>query len=364
MVFNKYDENTLKQPLIALNAQYKIIKPEIDEAIQRVLNHTEFILGPEVEMFEKEFSEYIGTKYAVGVASGTDALIIALESAGIGSGDEVITTPTTFFATTEAILSVGATPVFVDIDETGNINSNLIVDKISKKTKAILPVHLFGNPCNLSSILQYGVPVIEDSAQACGAMINNQKVGSIGLVGCFSFFPGKNLGCYGDGGMIATNDRDIYEKARSLRKHGAKERYTHYYIGHNSRLDTIQAAVLRVKLKYLDEWNKKRREIALKYLANLKKYEHIKLNNDCCTVYNYFCFYAKNRDELIKKLESKGIATGIYFPIAIPHLPVFKSQYKMGDFPMAERHAKEVIALPMYPELTDNQIDNIVEILR
>lgn len=360
----------MNQPLIDLKAQYKTLKWEIDEAIQKVLIRTDFILGEEVSLFEQEFASYIGTKYAVGVASGTDALVIALESAGIGHGDEVITTPMTFFATTEAILRVGATPVFVDIDETGNMDFSQI--RITPKTKAILPVHLLGNPLDIENLKKFNLPIIQDCAQACGGyQQNGARVGSDSLASCFSFFPGKNLGCYGDGGMIVTNDKDIYDKSSVLRKHGAKERYVHYYVGYNSRLDTIQAAILRVKLKHLDAWNERRREIALKYTINLQnKYRMIKESG--YNVYNYYCFYAPNRDELIKKLEANGIAAGIYFPTPMHLLPVMKTwcdskgfaRYKTGDFPNAERHAKEVIALPMYAEMTNVQVDSIVEVLR
>lgn len=377
MAFNNYGENNMKIPLTDLKAQYKSIKLEIDNAIQGVLNRTDFILGEAVELFENEFAEYIGVKHALGVASGTDALIIALESIGVGRGDEVITTPMTFFATTEAILRLGATPIFVDIDDTGNIDATRIGAKVTSKTKAILPVHLFGNPCNLEPILNLGIPVIEDCAQACGAKVGDKRVGSLGVAGCFSFFPGKNLGCYGDGGMLVTNQDNIYLTAKALRKHGALQRYTHYFVGHNSRLDTIQAAVLRVKLKYLDKWNCERNYIGAKYkeLLDVRKISHKKIRDYTyahpsgdwdvnCNVYNYFCFYVENRDELIKKLESKGIATGIYFPYPIHLLPALKGfGYKEGDFPMAERHSKLVLALPMYPELTDEQVNYILEAL-
>jgi dTDP-4-amino-4,6-dideoxygalactose transaminase len=363
----------MKIPLTDLKAQYLSIKEEIDEAIRQTIENTQFILGPEVKALEHDVADYIGVKYAVGVASGTDALLISLLACGIGPGDEVITTPFTFIATAETISRCGAKPVFVDIDpNTYNIDTQKIESSINEKTKAILPVHLYGQAANMDDILrlarEYNLKVIEDCAQAFGAGYNDNKVGSLGDTGCFSFFPAKILGAYGDGGVIATNDAKIAERAAILRNHGGRDKYFNIVHGFNSRLDSLQAALLRVKLKYLDQWISKRQQKAefyIEHLGALKDIQVPKIAGSCYHVFNYFTISAANRDGLQKHLESKGIATAIYYPIPLHLQEVYRSlEYKAGDFPASERAAKDVLSLPMYPELEDKNIEFIVGQIR
>lgn len=354
-----------KIQLVDLVAQYHSIKEEIDSAIQRVLESGRFILGPEVEEFEKEASEYIGTRFAVGVGSGTDAILLALDALGIGKGDEVITTPFTFIATTEAIRRRGARVVFADIEEdTYNLNPEEVKKKITDKTKAILVVHLYGHPADMDRIMQlakdYNLKVVEDCAQAFGAEYKGRKVGSIGDVGCFSFFPTKNLGCYGDGGLVTTNDPEIAEKVRALRVHGAKSKYRDYISdGYKSRLDALQAAILRVKLKYIDEWNERRRKNALIYNKLLEN-SHIRLPEEkpeCKHIYYSYVIAVDKRDDLQGYLKGKGIETAVYYPIPLHLISIYEDLgYKEGDFPVAEKSAKTVLSLPMYPELTEEEI--------
>lgn len=362
-----------------LKKQYNLIKKEIDAAIKKVLDRGEFVGGKEVEDFEKEMAMFCGVKYAIGVNSGTDALFLSLKALEIKTGDEVITTPFTFIATAEIISNLGAKPVFADIDEkTFNIDSKEIEKKITKKTKAIIPVHLFGQTAEMDKIMtiakKHNLYVIEDTAQAVGAkrqMINGkwQMAGSIGNCGCFSFFPLKNLGGYGDGGMIITNDKKIAEKIRLLRNHGSssKDKYRNLILGINSRLDTLQAAVLRVKLKYLNRWNNKRREIADYYNKELKKVKEIivpefRSKNH---VFNQYTIRAKNREGLKGYLEKKGIETKIYYPLALHLQPTFKYlKYKKGDFPFSEKASKEVLSLPIYPELAKKEQDFIIKSIK
>jgi dTDP-4-amino-4,6-dideoxygalactose transaminase len=360
-------------PLTDLKAQYISIKGEIDAAIQGVIEKDQFILGPEVEGFEKEIASYCGTKFAVGVASGTDALCLTLRACGIKPGDEVITTPFTFIATAEVITQCGAVPIFVDIDRrTYNIDPGKIESKITSKTRAIIPVHLYGQPAEMEQILQlskkYNLKVIEDCAQALGAEYKGNKVGSIGDAGCLSFFPAKNLGAYGDGGMVVTSNHQIAETVGMLRKHGSKVSYYHLLPGFNSRLDTLQAAILNVKLKHLDSWNKLRRDKALLYTELLKRIDGIEtpyVNKYKISSANYYTIRLQDpnvrRDELSKYLQSKGIATAVYYPLSLHLQEVYKPLgYKLGDFPESELAQEQVLSLPIFPELSETQIKEVV----
>jgi len=363
-------------PLVDLTVQYGCIKEEIDEAVHKVIERGEFILGPEVEALEEEIAAYLGVKYAVGVASGTDALSIALRSCGIEPGDEVITTPFTFIATAEAITRCGARPVYVDIDpKTYNIDPAKIEPKITRQTKAILPVHLYGQAAEMDHILEvaakYSLEVIEDCAQALGAEYRNRKVGSLGDVGCLSFFPAKNLGAYGDGGMIVTNDTGIAEVATTLRNHGSKISYHYLMHGFNSRLDALQAAILRIKLKYLDNWNELRRSKASLYAPLLSQVENIEppyVEGHNKPSFNYYTIrlinQGINRAELRKHLAGRGIQTSVYYPLSLHLQEVYRSLgYKAGDFPESELAQEQVLSLPIYPELSEGQIEEITKVI-
>jgi dTDP-4-amino-4,6-dideoxygalactose transaminase len=360
-------------PLVDLKAQYDSIKDEIDSAIQRVLQNGQFILGPEVKAFEEEIAAYCGTKYAIGVASGTDALHLALLACEIKSGDEVITTPFTFIATAESVAKCGARPVFADIDpKIYNIDPAQIEAKITPKTRAILPVHLYGQPAAMEHIIEiakkYHLRVVEDAAQALGAEYKGKKAGSLGDAGCLSFFPSKNLGAYGDGGMVVTNDPRIAETVKVLRVHGSKTTYQHFKHGFNSRLDALQAAILRVKLKHLEKWNELRRSKALLYnrlLGQLDTIETPFIEKNAKSSCNYYTIRVKHsrlsRDELREHLESKGIQTMVYYPLSLHLQEVYKYLgHKPGDFPQSELAQKQVLSLPMYPELSEGQIEEVV----
>lgn len=358
-------------PMVDLKRQYHILKTEIDTAVSDVLEKTQFILGPNVGKLEEEIAAYHRLPYAVGVASGTDALLLALRACGIESGDEVITTPFTFIATSEVAAQLGAVPVFVDIrPDTFNIDPTLIEEKITSKTKAIIPVHLFGHPADMSPIMQiaqkYNLKVIEDCAQAFGAEYKEQLVGSIGDAGCFSFFPSKNLGGYGDGGMVVTKDGTIAEKIRILRNHGSSVRYHHAEVGYNSRLDEIQAAILRVKLKYIDEFNNSRRKNAAEYCAALNDKNIILPTEapDCKHVYHQFTIRAQNRDAIAEALKEKDIASAIYYPVALHMQEVFLKFYNNPEtLPVTEICSREVLSLPMFPELTGDEIRMIAAVI-
>jgi len=366
--------NKMPIPLTDLKAQYKSIKKEVNAAISRVIEQGQFILGPEVETFEEEMAAYCGTRFAVGVASGTDALHLALLACGVKPGDEVITTPFTFIATSEAITQCGATPAFVDIDRrTYNIDPSQIEPKITRKTKAIIPVHLYGQPADMGPIQEmgnkYNLKIIEDCAQALGAEYNGKKVGSFADAGCLSFFPAKNLGAYGDGGMVVTNDPHIAEVVGMLRKHGSRVSYYHLLPGFNSRLDAIQAAILSVKLKYLDKWNESRREKASLYNRLLSKIDGIEpayvSNHNILSSSNYYTIRLTDshidRNELRKYLGLKGIATAVYYPLSLHLQEVCKPLgYKLGDFPQSELAQERVLSLPMFPELSQNQTEEVV----
>jgi dTDP-4-amino-4,6-dideoxygalactose transaminase len=347
--------------------QYRLIKNEIDEAINNCLESGWYILGNNVKVFEKEFAAYCGAKFGIGVGNGLEALQLALIAYGVGNGDEVITVANTAVATALAISSTGATPVFVDIDpETYQIDTSKVEKKITKKTKAVLPVHLFGHPANLDPLLEIAVRdnllVIEDACQAHGTEYKGKKVGTLGQVGCFSFYPTKNLGGCGDGGMIITNDEKTAEKIYSLRNYGQKTRYIHQYKGLNSRLDEIQAAILRVKLKYLDEWNEKRRRIAKQYNEFFEGTEIIcpKEATYAKHIYHLYVIRSPKRDKLQNFLERKGISTLIHYPIPI-HLQEAYSELGLskGSLPVTEKMCKQILTLPIFPELSENQIQEI-----
>ena len=356
-------------PLVDLKAQYLSIKKEIDEAIQRVLNKCNFIMGDEVKEFEEELASFCSAKYAVGVSSGTDALLLALKAINIQPGDEVITVPNTFIATTEAITMAGGKIKFVDIDEeTFNIDTNKIESAITNKTRAILPVHLYGQPANMDPIIdvakKYNLKVIEDAAQAHGAEYKNKRVGALGDIGIFSFYPGKNLGAYGDAGAVVTNDPDISNKIAMLRNHGRTKKYEHEYEGYNCRLDTLQAAILRVKLKYINSWNEARRNHASSYRKLLQNTDIIlpTEQKDNKHIYHIFAVRVADRDNLLNKLKNEGIGAGIHYPIPLHLQPAYRYLgYKKGDFPITEKCAREIISLPMYPELDEVKIKRIAE---
>ncbi|MDD2696655.1 MAG: DegT/DnrJ/EryC1/StrS family aminotransferase [Candidatus Pacebacteria bacterium] len=355
-----------------LTAQYKSIKGEIDETIKRVLENTVFIGGKEVEEFEKEIARFCDVKYAIGLNSGTDALFLSLKAIGVGPGDEVITTPFTFIATAGVIANCGAKPIFVDINpKTFNIDPSKIEEKITERTKAILPVHLFGQMADMDEIMEiarkHNLFVVEDAAQAIGAEYKGKKAGTIGDLGCFSFFPSKNLGAYGDGGMVVTNSDELAEKIRLLKNHGSspKEKYLNLIIGTNSRLDALQAAILRVKLKYLSKWSKERAEKASYYNEELKKVGDIVtpiISSDRNHIFHQYTIRSKSRDELQKYLKEKEIPTMIYYPLPLHLQPAFKDlAYKEGDFPEAEKVSKEVLSLPIYPEISQEIQKLIIE---
>ena len=365
----------MKIPVFDLKRQFQDIKSEIDKGVKKVLSSGCYILGKEVLSFEREFVRYCGAKYAVGVASGTDALKIALQACNIKQGNEVITTPFTFVATTEAIHSVGAKIVFADIDlDSYTMDPQEIEKKITKKTRAILCVHLYGQPCNMQAITKltrkYNLKLIEDCAQATGAQYQGKKVGTFGDAGCFSFYPTKNLGAFGDGGMIITNIKQIAEKAKMLRAHGSKSKYEHVIHGCNSRLDELQAAILRTKLKFLDKWNKARRENAMYYnkkLSTLEERRFItrpKEQKNTKHVYHLYVLRVKKRTALMRFLKLRGISTSYHYPISLHLQKVYKGLgYCRSDFPNSEFAAKEIVAFPLYPELKKKEIDCITATL-
>ena len=359
-------------PLLDLKAQYLTIKNEIDQAIQNVLDSSIFIMGPEMKTLEMEIAAYCGTKAAVAVANGTDALILTLKAFGIGPGDEVITTPFTFFASAETIAQVGATPVFVDIDPvTLNMDLTLLEEKITPRTKAIIAVHIFGQMLDVEKIMEiaarHDLKVIEDAAQAIGAEYRGKKAGSIAHASTFSFFPTKNLGAYGDGGMIVTNDEDLAAQLRMLRFHGCKIKYYHDEIGYNSRLDELQAASLRVKLRYLDRWNEGRRERAKVYDQLLADLEVQLPGRDplALPIYHLYVLRSEERNILMNRLKASGVASAVYYPVPLHLQKAFHTLgYKVGDFPVAEQACEQALAIPCYPELTLDQQRQIVALIR
>ena len=356
-------------PLLDLKAQYLSIKKEIDKAVQNVLNSGKFILGPEVSELEEEISKFSNTKYAVSCASGTDALLLSLMAFDLKPGDEVITTPFTFFATVGSISRLGAVPAFVDIDPaTFNINPDLMEEKISGRTRGIIPVHLFGQIAEMNPIVKIGKDknlfVIEDACQSIGAVSFDKKAGEAGDTGCFSFFPSKNLGCFGDGGMVTTNREDLAAKIKMLRVHGGKDRYYHDFVGINSRLDTLQAAILLVELKHLEEWTNIRIKNAKLYNNAFKDIDGVTLpviGRNKYHVFNQYTIRVKKRNGLIRELEKRGIGFGIYYPLPLHLQKCYRYlNYKKGDFPESEKAAQEVISLPVYPFLSDDMRNEVI----
>ncbi|MDQ0255345.1 dTDP-4-amino-4,6-dideoxygalactose transaminase [Evansella vedderi] len=359
-------------PLMDLKAQYLSLKNEIMHAIERVIDSGQYIGGPEVRQFEQEMAAYTKAKYAVSTANGTDALVLALDACGIGPGDEVITSPYTFFATAEAIARVGATPIFADIDEkTYNLCPEKTEEKVTEKTKAIIPVHIFGQPADMEAFMDiaklHNLYVIEDACQALGATYKGEPVGSIGHVGCVSFFPTKNLGGYGDGGIVVTNSKDIAEKVRLLAHHGSRKKYYHEIIGYNSRLDELQAAILRIKLKHLNEWNKLRQQKAAIYSKHLQDLELIVPFNhpDVRSVYHLYIIQSEKRQQLADYLKKKGVATGHYYPCPLHLQKAFSYLgYKESAFPISEVLSRRAVALPMFPQLKNEQQEYIISVLK
>ncbi|HEV2417122.1 MAG TPA: DegT/DnrJ/EryC1/StrS family aminotransferase [Terriglobia bacterium] len=361
----------MKVPYFDLKAQYACLRDDVLLALDRVCQNTSFILGDEVAQFEQEFAAYCGVKHCVALNSGTSALHLALLGAGVGPGDEVITTANTFIATAEAISYTGARPVFVDIDpRTANIDPDLIAQAITPRTKAILPVHLYGRPADLDPIMaiaqRHGLPVIEDACQAHGAIYKSRRVGSVGLASAFSFYPGKNLGAYGEGGALTTNDDQLAHLARSLRDHGQSKRYFHDYVGYNYRMDGFQGAVLRIKLKRLDEWTAKRQSLAHIY-RNLLSGVAVGLPEDdpqSESVYHLFVAYAEDRDFVRQELEKRGVQTAIHYPRPV-HLqkPYAALGYRAGSLPCAERAAEQCFSLPLFPEMNVEQVRYVAAML-
>ncbi|MEP6848200.1 MAG: DegT/DnrJ/EryC1/StrS family aminotransferase [Acidobacteriota bacterium] len=364
----------MKVPLLDLSEQNQALRPEIEAALGRVLDTNGFILGPEVAALEKELAEYCGAKYAVGCASGTDALLLALMAYDIGPGDEVITTPYSFFATVSSITRLGATPVFVDIDPaTYNLDVSQVEAKITDRTKAIEPVHLYGQSVDMTALMdlsgRHGIPIVEDAAQAIGAEEGGKRVGSIGAIGCFSFYPSKNLGGMGDGGFLTTNDDELAVKLIALRNHGAEEKYYHKWVGLNSRLDGFQGAVLRVKLPHLDHWTERRQQNAATYsslFTDAGLTEEVGLpaeRENVRHIYNQFVVRIPGRrDELKQFLANNDIGSDIYYPVSLHLQECFEYLgYKAGSLPESERASKETLALPIFPELRPEQIEYVVE---
>ncbi len=381
--------SSIKIPILDLKPQYQSIKSEIQAAIDKVLTSGQFILGPTVEQFEADAAQYLGVKHAIGVNSGTDALVISLRALGIGAGDEVITTPFSFFATAEAISTVGAKPVFVDIQASSfNIDPDLIAAAVTPKTKAIMPVHLYGNPAAMTRVqalaTQHGLKVIEDCAQAFGAVyagacadcgqtcnddlresLSGKKVGSLGDMGAFSFFPTKNLGAYGDGGLITTDDDSLADLARMLRVHGAKERYCNEMLGYNSRLDAMQAAILGVKLRYIDQWNEQRRQVAARYgdlLAGVSQVIAPEMTPGHVFHQYTVRILEGDRDAVKQSMAAAGVGAMVYYPIPQDKLPIYDGQYAPNA--VSNQLGSEVLSLPIWPELTAENQAIIVNALR
>ena len=361
-------------PLLDLTRQYQPLREPIQAALARVIESQRFILGAEVERFEQRFAAYCGARYGIGCASGTDALELALIAADIGPGDEILTVPFTFFATAGAIVSAGARPVFVDVEpDSFNLDIRQLDHALAAhpSIKAILPVHLYGGCADMGPILERaaarGIPVIEDAAQAVGAEWRGQRAGSIGTVGCFSFFPTKNLGGFGDGGMLTTNDEELARKLKALRIHGSFEKYIHEWAGMNSRLDAMQAAVLDVKLDYLDDWSRARQRNAALYREALAEVVTLPVQQPYQTshVYNQFVIRCARRDELRKFLTESGVGTEVYYPLPLHLQPALAAYgYKAGDFPVSEQLSKEVLALPIFAELSGDEIAAVAGLIR
>jgi dTDP-4-amino-4,6-dideoxygalactose transaminase len=354
----------MKIHMVDVVGQYQKIKPDVDAAIHKVLDSGQFVLGKEVGEFECQIAGYLGVRYAVGCASGTDALQVAMMALGIGPGDEIITTPFTFVATTETIVLLGAKPVYVDIDpKTFNIDPGQIERAITSKTKAIIPVHLYGQSADMDPIMgiakKHSLRVIEDAAQAMGASYKGKKVCSFGDIGCISFFPSKNLGAFGDAGMVVTNNGDLGERMKMIILHGSKEKYYHEILGVNSRLDTLQATILSVKLHYLEQWNSARQHFARRYDELLRgtpvRVSYV--SPTCQHIFHQYTIRAPKRDALAAHLREKGIPHAIYYPVPLHLQKAFSvAGNKRGDFPITEQASDEVLSLPMHTELTEEQL--------
>lgn len=354
-------------PFVDLKAQYKTIKSEIDQAIFEVLESTHFVGGAKLEAFERHFAEYMESEHAVGTCSGTSALHLALTALGVGRGDEVITAANTFIATAEAISHTGAAPVFVDVDEeTLNIAPDKMEAAITPRTKAVVPVHLYGQSADMDAMRtiasRRGLKLVVDACQAHGARFNGSRKALCGDVTCFSFYPGKNLGAYGDGGMIVTDDGELADKMRRLGNHGRLDRYTHFAAGYNYRLDALQAAILDVKLRHLDGWNDRRRSRAKRYDAAFEGglVRPVKEGPGRRHVYHLYVVRTKERDRLLDELGKRGISAGIHYPVPLHLQAAYRHLgIERGAFPVAEKAADEIVSLPMYPELTDEMVDEV-----
>jgi dTDP-4-amino-4,6-dideoxygalactose transaminase len=366
---NNSRQKTMTVPLVDLKQQYLKIKPEILDAVAKVFESTQFVLGQEVTAFEEEFAHYCGARYGIAVNTGTSALHLALLATGVGPGDEVITVPFTFVATTAAIVYCGARPVFIDIDPmTYTMDPGLIEAAITPRTKAILPVHLYGHPADMRPIQEiarrHGLAVIEDAAQAHGADYFGARVGSLGDLACFSFYPGKNLGAYGEGGMVTTNNPEFARTIRMLRDWGAETKYDHVLKGFNYRMEGVQGAILRVKLRYLEQWTEARRAVAREYAAKLDECA-LPLPTEAPGRRHVFHIYgvrSRQRRDLIEALRQRGIQTGIHYPTPVHLLPAYADlNYRPGDFPVSEEIASQEVSLPMFPELTSAQIATVTE---
>ena len=359
-------------PLLDLPAQYREIKSELEKEVLDILRSGRYIKGPRMIALEEELARYCGVKSAIACASGTDAILLALMAFGVGAGDEVITTPYTFFATGGCISRLGARPVFVDIDPgTYNIDPAGIEEKITGRTKAIIPVHLYGQCADMDPILALAwereIPVIEDAAQAIGALYKGRKAGSMGAIGCFSFFPSKNLGGCGDGGFMTTGDESLAERLRILREHGASPKYYHKAIGINSRLDALQAGIIMVKLPHLEEWHQGRRKNAAFYGEHLSDLPLTlpRISRDCVSVFNQYVIRVSRRDDLREHLTTRGIGNEIYYPVPLHLQECYRDlDCREGDFPEAEKAARETVAIPIYPQLTEEQLGEVVSAIK
>ena len=361
-----------KIQLVDLKREYLSIKEEIDKATFEVIENGQFILGKNVESFEREFAEYCNVRYAIGVNSGTDALSLTLKALGINSG-EVIVPSLTFVSSADCIVHNNAKPVFVDVyNDVYTLDVSKVERLINENTKAIIAVHLYGHPVDLDPLRElvdkYNIYLIEDAAQAHGARYKGRKVGGFGIAACFSFYPAKNLGAYGDGGMIITNDKDLAEKLKMLREYGQKEKYKHEFIGYNSRLDELQASILRVKLKHLDEWNEKRRKNADIYkelLKNLEDYICLPVEKEYAThIYHLYVIRCKRREELRRWLDSKGVSTGIHYPIPIHKQIAYNAITNNVELPITESVTEEILSLPMFPQITYNELEYIANSIK
>jgi dTDP-4-amino-4,6-dideoxygalactose transaminase len=371
--FSRKEIPAMHVPFLDLKVQYRQIEPEVLPMMTQAMQNGAFIGGPQVTGFEEEFAAFCDSRHCIGVGSGTDALRFALMAAGVGPGHEVITVPNTFIATTEAISQAGARPVFVDVDpRTCNMDPAAIKDAVTPRTKAIVPVHLYGQPADMDPILDIsarrGLAVIEDACQAHGARYRGQKAGSMGLAGCFSFYPGKNLGAFGEGGAVVTQDEALAAAMRMIRDHGQSQKYYHQIEGYNGRLDAIQAGVLRIKLKRLSAWNESRRRNAALYNRLLADIPGVTLPTEADfaqSVYHLYVIHTERRDELQRFLADRGIATGLHYPQPL-HLQAAYSHFghQKGDFPISESSAARLLSLPMYPELTREQIDYVVDTIK